>query len=78
MSYFDKNKESYVLVDASPVRAIWSQKTTGQEDQTVIAFASSALTDVETKYSQTKRKHWLSYGQWNNFISIYMDIQCNF
>ncbi|XP_065067305.1 uncharacterized protein K02A2.6-like [Rhopilema esculentum] len=58
MSYFDKNKESYVLVDASPVglSAILSQKTTGQEDQTVIAYASRALTDVETRYSQTEKE----------------------
>ena len=64
MSYFDKNKNSYVLVDASPVglvdaspvRAILSQKTTGQEDQTVIAYASRALTDVETRYSQTEKE----------------------
>ncbi len=58
MSYFDKNKESFVLVDASPVglSAILSQKTKGQEDQKVVAYASRALTDVETRYSQTEKE----------------------
>ncbi len=58
MSYFDKNKESFVLVDASPVglSAILSQKTKGQEDQKVVAYASRALTDVETRYSQREKE----------------------
>ena len=38
------------------MRAILSQKTTGQEDQTVIAYASRSLTDVETRYSQTEKE----------------------
>ena len=44
------------LVDARPVRAILSQKTTGQEDQTVTAYTSRALTDVEKRYSQTAKE----------------------
>ena len=58
MSYFDKQKESFVLVDASPVGlcAILSQKSTGEEDPKVVAYASRALTDVEKRYSQTEKE----------------------
>ena len=58
MSYFDKNKDTYVLVDASPfgLCAILSQKSQGSEDQKVVAYASRALTDVEKRYSQTEKE----------------------
>ena len=49
LSYFDKEKETYVTVDASPVgvSAILAQKTKDKNDQKVVAYASRALTDVE-------------------------------
>ena len=58
MSYFDKNKDTYVLVDASPVGlcAILSQKSKDADDQKVVAYASRALTDVEKRYSQTEKE----------------------
>ena len=58
VSYFDKNKDTYVLVDASPfgLCAILSQKSQGSEDQKVVAYASRALTDVEKRYSQTEKE----------------------
>ena len=48
MSYFDKNKDTYVLVDASPVGlcAILSQKSKDADDKKVVAYVSRALTDV--------------------------------
>ena len=42
MSYFDKHKDTYILVDANPVGlcANLSQKSQGSEDQKVVAYAS--------------------------------------
>ena len=58
MAYFTKSKDTYVTVDASPVgiSAILSQKSKGREDEKIIAYASRALTDVETRYSQTEKE----------------------
>ena len=60
MSYFDKTKETFVVIDASPVgiSPILSQKpgncdTTNQQ---IIAYASRALTDTEKRYSQTEKE----------------------
>ena len=41
MAYFDKEKETYVTVDASPVgvSAILSQTTKGTNDEKVVAYA---------------------------------------
>lgn len=52
MVYFDQNKLSEVLVDASPVGlgAILTQ------DGRVVSYASRALTDMEQRYSQTDRE----------------------
>ena len=51
MSYFDKNKETFVVVDASPVgiSAILSQKPQNSDtnSQQIIAYASRALTYTE-------------------------------
>ncbi|CAB3991864.1 Retrovirus-related Pol poly from transposon [Paramuricea clavata] len=60
MSYFDKNKQTFVTVDASPVgiSGILSQKPrNGDVDsQQIIAYASRALTDTEKRYSQTEKE----------------------
>ncbi|GFR57588.1 transposon Ty3-G Gag-Pol polyprotein [Elysia marginata] len=52
MAYFDPRKETEILVDALPcgLRAIFTQQ--GE----IVCYASSALTDVETRYSQTERE----------------------
>ncbi|XP_056022138.1 uncharacterized protein LOC130055014 [Ostrea edulis] len=52
MTYFDPTSEVKILVDASPIGlgAIMSQK------QKSIAYASRALTDTESRYSQTERE----------------------
>ncbi|XP_052791587.1 uncharacterized protein K02A2.6-like [Mya arenaria] len=52
MVYFDPNKCTEVLVDASPVdvSAILTQ------EGRVVCYASRALTDVEQRYSQTDRE----------------------
>ena len=45
MSYFDKNKQTFVTVDASPVGI-----------QQIIAYASRALSDTEKRYSRTEKE----------------------
>ena len=59
MSYFDKNNETFIVVDTSPVgiSAILSPKpeNSDTDNQQIIAYASRALTDTEKRYSQTER-----------------------
>ena len=75
MTYFDPNKETQIIVDASPVGlgAIMLQ------EGKVICYASKSLTDVETRYSQTEREnlaivwaieHWHIYLFGHKFVLI--------
>jgi hypothetical protein len=52
------HQETFVVVDASPVgvSAILSQKSPNVANSKVIAYASRALSPVETRYSQTERE----------------------
>ncbi len=52
MGYFDPRKETELIVDASPtgLGAILTQ------DGKVLSYASRALSDVESRYSQTERE----------------------
>lgn len=52
MSYFDPTKPTEVIVDASPtgLGAILTQ------EEKIISYGSRALSDVETRYSQTERE----------------------
>ena len=65
MAYFDVHKQSFVTVDANPVgiSGILSQKSHDSEDHRVVAYASSASSAVEKRYSQTEKKPLLLYGQ---------------
>ena len=58
IAYFDPHKETELTTDASPVglSAILSQRTPGQNDCQVIAYASRSLSDVERRYSQTGKE----------------------
>ena len=58
MAYFDIHKETFIVVDASPVgvSAILSQKSPNVANSKVIAYTSRALSPVETRYSQTERE----------------------
>lgn len=58
MAYFDISKETQILVDASPVGlcAILTQRAPGTNKSQIIAYASRALTDTETRYSQTEKE----------------------
>ena len=52
MSYFDPNKETMLIVDASPVGLAALLTQEGK----IIAYSSRALTDVESRYSQTEKE----------------------
>lgn len=58
MSYFDPNKETEVITDASPVglSAILSQLSPESKQRKVVAYVSRALTPTERRYSQTERE----------------------
>eukprot|EP00794_Sanderia_malayensis_P011763 gene11763-biopygen9427 len=58
MAYFDKSKESIVTVDASPVgiSAFLAQQSSNAGTQSIIAYASRGLPDVEKRYSQTEKE----------------------
>ena len=58
MAYFDKDKETFVIVDASPVgvSGILAQKPRHSENHKVVAYASRTLTNVEQRYSQTEKE----------------------
>ena len=52
MSYFDPRKKTEIIVDASPV----GLKGLLTQEGTVLSYASRALSDVESHYSQTERE----------------------
>uniref|UniRef100_H2ZZ81 Gypsy retrotransposon integrase-like protein 1 n=1 Tax=Latimeria chalumnae TaxID=7897 RepID=H2ZZ81_LATCH len=56
--YFDSDRETEILVDASPVglAAILAQKDCDTQLQHIVAFASRALTPIEQLYLQTERE----------------------
>ena len=58
ISYFDITNETQVLIDASPVglSAILAQRKPETSRSKIIAYASRALTDTETRYSQTEKE----------------------
>ena len=58
MAYFDPHTETELTTDASPVglSAILSQRTPGQNDRQVVAYASRSPSDVERCYSQTEKE----------------------
>lgn len=58
ISYFDDRKETILYTDASPVglSAILIQKTTGQNDEKIVAYSSRALTETEKNYSQIEKE----------------------
>ena len=58
MAYFDQQKETELITDASPVglSAILFQKTPGQNNRRVVAYASRSLSDVESQYSQMEKE----------------------
>ncbi|CAB4034315.1 Hypothetical predicted protein [Paramuricea clavata] len=52
IAYFDPSKEIEIIVDASPV----GLGAMLEQDGRIVAFASRALTDTESRYSQTERE----------------------
>ena len=58
MAYFDPDKETQLVTDASPtgLSAILLQVTPNREETGVVAYVSRALTPVERRYSQTEKE----------------------
>jgi transposase InsO family protein len=58
MAYFDPDKETKLITDASPtgLSAILLQTTQQTEETRVVAYASRTLTSVESRYSQTEKE----------------------
>ena len=56
--YHTPSKATKLIVDASPtaLAAILTQHTPDENDETIVAYGSRALSDVEQRYSQTERK----------------------
>ncbi|MCG8113621.1 MAG: RNase H-like domain-containing protein, partial [Candidatus Thiodiazotropha taylori] len=56
LAYYDKNAQTQVIADASPVGlgAVLTQKQ--GDDYRVISYASRSLTDTEKRYSQTEKE----------------------
>ena len=52
MSFFDPRKQTEIILDASPVGLSGLLKQEGK----VLSYASRALSDVESRYSQTERE----------------------
>ncbi|CAC5394863.1 unnamed protein product [Mytilus coruscus] len=85
MSYFDPNKETMLIVDASPVGLAGLLTQYGK----IIAYASRSLTDVETRYSQTEKEalaivwaiehfHLYSFGQSFTLVSDHQPLETIF
>ena len=57
-AYFDQDKITEILVDASPVglRAMPCQLDPHSDERQVVAYASRSLTATEQRYSQTERE----------------------
>ena len=59
IAYFDPNKETHLIVDASPVGlgACLAQKVRETKDEyKVVAYASRSLSPTECRYAQTERE----------------------
>lgn len=80
LAYFDPGKQSVLYVDASPigVAGILTQLDQ-QQTVSIVAFTSKALTEVETRYSQTEREalavvygceHFYMYLQGSKFVVV--------
>ena len=71
MAYFNPDKATEIFVDAGPygLGATLTQKTPGSKDDNrkVIVYASRALSDVESRYSQTEREALGIYWAINHF-----------
>ena len=89
MAYFDVQKDTQIVVDASPVgiSAILAQAPKGSNEFRIVAYASRALTDVEQRYSQAEREalsivwgieyfHLFVYGAPFTLITDHKPLEC--
>ena len=74
LAYFDPNRKSKVIPDASPVglSTILAQEVPGRNDWKVIAYASRALTPTEQRYAQVEREALaVAYGVEHFHLYLY-------
>ena len=59
MAYFDQNKETEVVTDATPtgLAAILSQKSADQDDRKIVAYINRSLSDVERNILKLNERH---------------------
>ena len=69
MSYFDPKKKTEIIVDASPVGLGGLLLQEGK----VLNYASLALSDIESRYSQTEREMLAVAWGVEHFISTSME-----
>ena len=87
LGYYDKDAETHVITDASPVGlgAVLAQKQQGEFR--VIMYASRSLTEVERRYSQTEREvlaivwacerfHTYLYGVKFHLVTDHKPLEC--
>ena len=94
MAYYNTAAQTELIVDASPVGlgAVLTQKSQNANDSEevrIVAYASRALTDVETRYSQTEKEglaivwgcekfHLYLYGSTFNLITDHKALELIF
>ena len=75
-AYFNPNRRSVIHTDAGPtaISGVLSQLDDSTGQLRPITYVSRALTDVESKYSQTEREALSIYfcGLWNAYICLSM------
>ena len=85
ISYCDPNKETMLIVDASPVGLAALLIQEGK----IIAYSSRALTDVESRYSETEKEalaiiwtiahsHLYLYGHSFELVSDHLPLETTF
>ena len=91
MAYFDPNKETEVITDASPtgLSAMLLQNTPSSDNKRVVVYVSRTLTPVERRYSQTEKEalaivwaieklHIYLYGSRFKLVTDYKSVQLIF
>ena len=70
MSYFDARKQTEIIADASPVGLSGLLTQEGK----VLSYASCALSDVESRYSQTEREMLAVVWAAEHFTCMFMEL----
>ena len=72
MSYFDPRKKTEIIVDASP----FGLSGLLVQEGIVLGYASRALTDIESRHTQTERDACCSMGS-RTFVCLWCPVFCH-